>query len=337
MGSNRITDDTLTKRKAVAAVTHFARYFAYAIVTGDVSDSEFDAFLQAPADSQLLTAEGLIARLGVSRFLQKMQYQVQEFTPEQAKGLWSVIVGLSQQFDGDKGAFSGTYQAAKLLISFLFQITTSVERRQLTELLIQSQATFDFAKELFYRLLNQRKTEALPAGYSEDEPLPKAAGLFGAEEWQELMGNVLPQLLLDWALAEAGSEPLYKSHQVDAYWLLFAVWPSNALRPDVVAYVNNSLAESPERIYDLLAACSSPINRGASEYMANMASIRVHKLVDLFGSSIYEKVRHVLGPEQVAAYPGEDPDQPSPQDRLRQFIYLYENVEKFPAQEQQNN
>jgi len=69
--------------------------------------------------------------------------------------------------------------------------------------------------------------------------------------------------------------------------------------------------------------------------MANMPSNRVRKLVDLFGSSLYDVGRQVLGSEQVPSYPGEDPAQPSPQDRLRQFIYLYENLENFPATTQE--
>jgi len=335
MGSNRITDDTLTKRKAVAAVTHFARYFAYAIVTGDVSDGEFDTFLHASLASQLATAESLITRLGASLFLQKIQYQVQAFTPEQAKSLWSMIVEFNQYFKGEKGPFSQNEQAAKLLLGLLFQVVSSDERRHLVEHLIQSQATFDFAKELFYKLRIQRQKETQSVGYGEDGFVLGGAGIFGPEEWQKLIEKVLPQLFLERALAEAGSVPIYKSHQRDAYELLFSVWPNSERQLDVVAYINHSLAQSAENIHDLLAACSSPIGRGASEYMANMPSNRVRKLVDLFGSSLYDVGRQVLGSEQVPSYPGEDPAQPSPQDRLRQFIYLYENLENFPATTQE--
>ncbi|MGI4739326.1 MAG: KAP family P-loop NTPase fold protein [Janthinobacterium lividum] len=329
----RIPETELVRRKALASALYFPRYFAYSVVRGDVSDVEFEGFLRESSASQLPIAEGLVTRLGISSFLQKVQYQVQDLTSEQASSLWDVIAGLSPQFNGItygpsiELAISHERQAAKLMISVLSQVDEAESRRQLIESLVSSTGTFYFAKELQYQLRNRRRYE-IPNGYVEGESTPRPDRLFTQQEWQTLMDEVLPQVLLTRVLVEAGDVPLYKSHPFYAFNLLFIDWPKSERRPDVGTYIRSFLNQSPEDIHDLMAICSNTITMEGRNFLANITTQKVADVTHLLGSYLYDEARRALGSEVVTSYPGNEQDyeQPTPENRLRQFVYLYEKL-----------
>lgn len=327
------TEEALTKRKAVAASTHFARYFAYSVVRGDVSDTEFSAFLHEEPSTQAATAENLVARLGVSLFLQKMQYQVENLASEQTKPLWEVVAGLSPQFNGvTQGPsveqfISHERQAAELMIKMLLQVDDVDRRAQLIESLVASEGTFYLAKELQYKLYRRRRLE-MPEGYIEGSSTPHPTRLFTQQRWNTLLDEVLPQRFLSRALHEAGTLPLYKSHPLYAFGFLFDVWPKSGHQPSVETYIHSFLEQSPGDVHDLMAICSSSITMNGRNYLANVTTHCVATVKEQLGSYLYERARRELGGEQVSSYPGDerDPDEPTPENRLRQFVYLHEKI-----------
>jgi hypothetical protein len=338
-GGTRLTEEELTRRKAVAARSHFPRYFAYSVVRGDVSDTEFDAFLLDRPTEQLTVAEDLVTRLGTTLFLQKVEYRVQDLTPEQAASIWGVIVSLSPRFNGVSAGpsvnlfSSQERQAAKLLILLLFQLPDSGERRQLIESLITSTVTFYFAKEIQHQLRERRGFER-PVGYVEGADEERVT-LLDSEDWQNIQSVTLPQLLLNRALAEADGAPFYETHPLDAFDLLFLIWPSINHQPDVVTYIHTLLTQSPGDINDLMTICSELITMDGRHFLANVTRRKVAITTDLFGSYLYDEARRTLGDETVPAYPGDEGNyvQPTPEDRLRQFVYLYEHRESSPTGE----
>lgn len=331
-------ENTSVRQKGVASSSHFARYFAYSVVRGDVSDREFDEFLKGESTNQLTVARRFVGQLGVSLFLQKVEYQVQVLTAEQACNLWNVVVGLSTEFSGAHGPMkpwslnSQSSVAVQLMIQLLFRVEGTDARRQLVESLVASGGTFHFAKELQYELRTLRRRETSPAGYSEEDQQPSPERLFTVEEWQTLMDESLPSLFLDRALTEAGSVPLYKSHPFYAFNLLFTTWAGNSRQPDVVTYIRDLLTQHPEDIHDLVAVCSSAITMEGKHFLASVTREKVAAVTELFGSYLYNEVRKTLGNEPVTEYPGDERDyeQPAPENRLRQFVYLYENLESTP-------
>lgn len=334
----RMPEAELVQRKAIASALYFPRYFAYSVIRGDVSDVEFDEFLRDSSTIQLSTAESLASRLGISSFMQKVQYQAQDFTSEQAGSLWGVIAGLSPKFNGVAYgpsiglAISHERQAARLMFTMLSRVDGVDNRYQLIQSLVSSTGTFYFAKEFQYQLRDRRRFE-IPNGYVEGESIPRPDKLFTQQEWQTLMDEVLPQLFLSRALAEAGSVPLYKSHPFYAFNLLFIDWPKSERRLDVGTYIHNFLSQSPEDIHDLMTICSSTITMDGKQFLANVTAQKVAVVTSLLGSYPYDEARRALGDESVTSYPGDEQDyeQPTPENRLRQFIYLYEQLETTPS------
>ena len=206
------------------------------------------------------------------------------------------------------------------------------------ESLVSFEGTFHFAKELQYQLRDRRSFET-PGGYVEGVHPRSPDSLFTQEEWQNLMNEVLPQLFLTRALDEAGPVPLYKSHPLYAFNLLFTVWPQSNRQPDVVTYIKEFLTQTPEDIHDLMAVCSDTITMDGKTFLANVTARQVATVTKLFDSYFYYEARHALGDESVTSYPGSQNDYapPSPEDRLRQFVYLYENPESTPPADAAND
>jgi hypothetical protein len=329
--------DELTRRQSVAASSHFARYFAYAVVRGDVSDQEFGDFLAQTVSAQIATASDLLARLGPSAFLLKIQARYPILTSDQATSLWHVLVELSSSFDGSQMSYLGMMPtqlvaAAKLMIGLLEKVEAEAERYQLVINLLTTDGTFDLAKEIaqLLRLSHQRQTQSagLEEPDFEDDLILQSSSrpksLFSMEQWQQLIA-ALPEFMLTRALKEAVDIPLYKSHPFDAR-NLFRTWIACNCQPELQTYVLKYLADNPKDVHSLLAAYSSQIGGRGDAYLANLSNNGVGELKELFGQELFNKAKDLLAGEIVTKYPGRDPDQPSEQDRLRQFVYLYERL-----------
>lgn len=337
-----LSKDELSRRQSVAAPSHFARYFAYAVVRGDVSDQEFGNFLAQPAPAQLSAAPDLLDRLGASTFLLKIQSRYPTITPGQAISLWHVLAALSPKLTTSQNSYVGMMPtqmtaAAKLMMGLLEKVESEIDRYDLINNLITGGGTFNLVKDVVLLLRLSQKRQMQNTGLEEmdfeEEPNStkdsSLTNLFSVERWQELMMSI-PELILNRALTEAGEIPLYKSHPHDARDL-FATWEVSTLQPDLQTYVRKHLADDPNGIYDLLAAYSSKIGGRASDYLANLSRTGVSELNQKFGIELFRMAKGLLSGEVVTKYPGRDPDQPTDQDRLRQFIYLYEEILANPG------
>ena len=145
-------------------------------------------------------------------------------------------------------------------------------------------------------------------------------------EWKD-SEYLLAHALVQRALREAGSQPLYKSHPEYACKLLHFFWRAGRLQLPVADYVFPFLETNPNNVFDLLEVCSpnTSIN-GGPRYRAGLEAPTVKMLAESLGPKLYVMARQLLGPETVNQYLDEPLDftPPTPENRLRQFIYLYE-------------
>lgn len=327
-----LTEEELTRLQSIAAATHFHRYFSYTVLRGDVSDTEFFSFLKEErAAEQLRTAQGMITQLGVGRFLQKIEYQLPSLNEEQARSLWQVLLAVSPGLSNVRGSSFGlgssqTSVTAKLLLPLLTIVSDITVRRQLVQSLVQTDGTFALAMELTRQLSQHIRGDDKEGDEEElDEQEEASIQLFAPAEWQRLEPEI-NQWLLTRALGEAGEAPLYRTHPMDAYWLLFTVWPLSSRTLGPIQYVADSLAQSPQNLYDFLAACSSLISTEGRDLLANMKQETVQYLRLLFGPILYEVARSLVGPTEIVTNPSHDPNEPTPDQRAQQFIYLYEHL-----------
>ncbi|MBX0291007.1 KAP family NTPase [Hymenobacter sp. HSC-4F20] len=325
-----LTEEELTRQQSIAADTHFRRYFSYTVIRGDVSDTELAAFLaqEEPAE-QLRVAQAMVSQLGVGRFLQKISYQLSSIDEAQARRLWNVVSAISPDLSTIRGSAIGqgssqTDVAAKLMLNLLARVSDAIMRRQLVQDLVQSGGTFALAVELVDRLRLRARDEQRTRDEVE-EPEEASIELFTAAEWQQL-GAEMPLWLLTRALREADTAPLYQTHPVEAQWLLFTVWPQSEQPLSSVQYVTRFLEQLPQDLYDFLAVCSSRLSMGGRDFFANLTTETVQYLKQHFGSTLYEVAKRLIGPDEVVTNPSYDPNEPTPHQRVQQFVYLYERL-----------
>ena len=191
---------------------------------------------------------------------------------------------------------------------------------------------FALAEELVDNLggHSQLVLKRLREGYPDEED-----NLFTQAEWEGIEVE-LSAALLRRALAEAGDQPLYKTHPEASCRLMHRIWQLVPAQQPLVDYVMPFLRVEPKDIHELLEACSPhvSVNHGPM-FRASINADTVDMLSRSLGPELHEIARQVLGPEAIEEYPGNERDSkpPTPENRLRQFIYLYEKRDATPSAE----
>lgn len=333
--TTRLTGEELTRYQHIAASTHFGRYFAYTILTGDVPDQEFAAFIGLPHPDQLQAARELVGQLGMGTFLQKISFRAQEVNAEQAGSLWKVISTLSPELseDGATGLFirakSEVTQASWLLL-LLLGCVPKHDRFSMLREQVGNAGTFQLAAELTKRVMSHREPvmNRLRNGTADE-----ADELFSLQEWDDAQW-LLSAALLKRAFREADNEPLYKSHPEHAGRLMLVYWKWARTSIELPDYLYPFLEAAPHDVYTLLELCSPNTSmNGGAPYRAGLSMSEVDSLTESLGARLYTLVRKLYGPEPVEQYPGDEMHEPSSRDRLGQFIYLHERRGKQPSSE----
>jgi hypothetical protein len=331
-----LTAEELTLAQRIAAPTHFGRYFAYTVLLGDVPDEEIATFLLLDAAEQLAVAEQLVSRLGVSDLLQKISARISTLTSGQADAMWQTLIALSPSFSTARrgGMFfsrSEVTQASWLLMQMLGKKPEAQRLATITQL-VEQQGAFALAEEIT-DILGGRSELALKKireGYAEDEDR-----LFTEAEWSDISAD-LAAALVRRALREAGDTPLYLAYPEVGCTLMHRYWQRASGLPPMRDYVLPYLRAAPQDIYQLLEACSPhvSVNHGPL-FRASLTADTVSMLADSLGPELYTIARQVFGPSAVEKYPGSERDShpPTPEERLQQFIYLYEKRDATPSAE----
>jgi predicted KAP-like P-loop ATPase len=324
---NASTEAELNRLQAVAAPDYFSRYFSYSVASGDVTDREYAAFLQSPAENQLITLRDFANRLGVSVALQRLEYRVPDLASKQCQTLFSTILQSYDLYKPDHNwntfGLGEITQATRLLLKLLTRVDDSAERADIIRNLIASGGNFELAYEFDQQLqmLYQKENKLDVFGQS-----VQPVQFFTPEIWGSLLSEI-PRLLLERALSEAENRPLYQTHPTRASKLLTIIWPQHSdISPGPADYVLRFLEQNPNDITDLLKVCSSRASHGNSPfYWTGLSHEQFDRLREVFGKRLYTLIRTQLGDEIVERVDFQDFDEPTPLQRLRQFVYFFEN------------
>jgi hypothetical protein len=327
-GAEILSAAELTRRQHVAALTHFERYFAYSILNEDVSDREFDTFLTISSTSeQTKAAVDLLKRLGASLFFQKIGHRAQYLVEEQAESLCDTVSIISKSFTPSSDGFfqsadSEVVEASGLLMRLLGR-THAEERFGKVLAIIDERASFDLAAQLRSDLMGYHNSLRKRVRYDGD-----AEAMFSSAE-SERLASALATALLSRALREAGDRPLYQSHPAYSCGLMFGVWRQASNRPPVADYVLPFLEQNSEQIHQLLEFCCRDHHDADGQVIRSGITREItNRLISSLGVELYRIARKEIGDEVVAKYPGDMRpirEGVTPEERIRQFIYLYEN------------
>jgi hypothetical protein len=319
------TEAELNRRQSVAAPAYFSRYFSYSVARGDVSDQEFNALITNTNENQIDTLRDFVQRLGADITLERITYRLPDLTAEQCRTLFIAITQTADLYmpDYNAGAFgnAGMPQAVKLLLILLNHLPQP-ERVELAVELMREGGNYSMAYEFDQQLQIRHEREGHRGDF--DQPAAPAA-MFTSEVWDDLLsGN--RQLLLSRALREADGAPLYHTHPERAFKLLAVIWPQLEVPPGPINYLFQFLDQHPEDVIAFLEASGSRINSGsAPSFRGGLHLAHFDRLRSVFGQHLYDLVRAQFGTEEVTGVNFEEFEEPTPRQRLQQFIWLYEN------------
>ncbi len=329
-GSEQVADDAALERSsAIASPRYFSRYFSYSVAGDDVTDQEFAAFLQADDKSQPAHFRALAAKLGLLSTLTRLAYWVPELPADQGRTLFTSLLHAADLYPSPRNweevASGGMAQAIQLLVHLLARVPSALEQATLAAQLPAAPGSFEFTYWMLYRLRQQ-----FAQSPSLWQPALPTLALAAVDQKQLVLATARNLLLR--ALREAGSPatPLYRSHPLWARELLLTSWPA---LPDVppggpVAYVLPFLQQQPAtELTAFLAACGDVASGKGTPFYLTVPSLHTFDLLrSLFGRPLYELVRSHYGPEAVGeADVVRQPAEPTPRQRLQQFIWLWEN------------
>jgi predicted KAP-like P-loop ATPase len=324
------TEAELNRRQSVAAPAYFSRYFSYSVARGDVSDEEFNAFIRSSATQQSSYFRDFIHRLGVAITLQRIEYRLPDLTTEQSTALFNTISQNADLYEADRDegmfGYGEVTQACKLLIQLLSKLPDESERMKLATQFIREGGNFNQAYEFEQQLYDRQEAETTTGSFGESSGVQP---LFSPETWERLQSpNGNQRLLLERALREAGSEPIYRTHPEHALKLLAIIWPNQPdIAPGPIEYLFTFLDKQPTEI-DAFLEISSQRNPRRDTKWAWLDFRLIKLLYDVFGKRLYDIARAQFGPQAATRAGINDFGPPTPQQRLEHFIWLFEKEGK---------
>jgi len=324
--SDTLDDGALERRRAITSPRYFSRYFSYSVASDDVTDQEFNAFLQADGANQLGQFRNLTERLGVPSALTRIEYRFPDLSEGQHRALFTCLTNAAGLYcpprSWDEVTNGEMSQAIKLVLHLLASLPGANEQVTTAQQLNDTPGSFEFAY-----LVNQRLHQQFEQRPSFWQPaLPKLA--LAPSDWKQVLASNAESLLRR-ALREADSTcmPLYRSKPFWARKLMLTIWPKLNVSPGPAAYILPFLQKNPTtEVVAFLEACGDLASgNDAPFYLTGLGVNTFDQLRTLFGRTLYELARSQFGLEPVEGVDFRETEEPTPRQRLRQFIWLFEN------------
>ena len=246
------------KEKRVCSHFYFKRYFSYAVIKGEISDIEFDAFLSnIDAEGSVSASENLkhfIELTSSETLLKKLQLIADELPIEKLTQIGYAICNISNDFKESAEfrwfSFLNPQRQAVIFLKSISEklIDKSAQTSFILNLVTHSQS-FDFAYEIQYWF----------------KPKPGKDEIISPEQHKSLS-----QALLARALTEAGDVPLFEKFPMAVRKVLEA-WKMVDSK-GIARYVRNILNKDNSKIVQLIIAFTPYITSNLSPegYLSDM-------------------------------------------------------------------
>ncbi len=147
------------KEKRICSADYFDRYFTYSVIEGDISDVEFDEFVNCldviEQKSVKESVEKFMAKTSVIKFIEKLHSKVDEINWENGKKLSFSLVELADNYDNNGTLFSlGIDSSIKRTAALIYRILElNRDKEDLFETcidILEKASTIEFTSELIY-------------------------------------------------------------------------------------------------------------------------------------------------------------------------------------------
>jgi len=268
-----------TKEKRIVSTSYFKRYFSYAVIDGELSDVEFDDFMNSLDTSELKdiakAIREIVEKSSPDTFLFKARTFEENLSWKSTQNL-----SLSLAIMGDTFPKSGSFfafgmdgaqsQASIFIYNLLKNHDNNEEVFELSKMLMGEHIPFDFA----YKLNNWMRTGKIP----EEK-------LFSPEQYVELA-----QILKDRALKESGEKPIFETFP-DNLSYLFSTWFDEDPK-GLEKYLKSFIDKEPEQLKKLLVAMTptATSTNHPEPYKSNFTKEHYEYLINILDKKYLHKI-----------------------------------------------
>lgn len=273
--------------KRISSDQYFKRYFSYCVIEGEISDIQFEGFLNdlktKSIDDLVLTAIDILKSSKPDNFIQKLRSKELSLSWDDGKKISLILCQISDLFiDGD-GVFyfTGSLDQAAVFIS---QVIESHKTNN----------TYEFAKELMSYAKESR------FAYSINNWLRKGNNyedkLYTVEQYQ-----ILAKILTDRVVKEAGEISIFKLNKDYIYYLL-NTWIERD-RKDFIKYTKKFLNKEKENIISFLeffVPYRIGVN-GGDKYKMDISKDQYEYIISIYDKDeIFKRITKVYSVNEIS-------------------------------------
>lgn len=145
-------------QKLIGSASYFDRYFSYTVLNGDISDIEFDSFIDTIGDNSskdsIAMIKGIIKKSSDIKFIQKLRSKENLFNWEKGIIISNLLIKMSDSFSNKGSVFNLNLDSSqKQAAIFIYQILSNHKNKSnhytTAKKLLTDSSGFEFACELY--------------------------------------------------------------------------------------------------------------------------------------------------------------------------------------------
>lgn len=266
----------LFRDKRIASSKYFSRYFTFAVIKGEVSDIAFQKFLTiidvADEQSIIKEIESLVNDSTPANLIHKFRVSEENYQWETAVKISRALVKCTHLFPDPPQYYLSIFrdtpqtQLAILIYNLLKYHNNRCEAFTQAQILIEECQTTEFAFELLHWM---------------KYGLKDGNAIFEEEQY-----DVLEHILLDKAIKEAGSLPLFEKFPERGRYL-YGIW-SKANKQELVDDISALCNVDDKNIFRLLTGFTPTMRSSAYKdpYLSNFNENSYKMMINYFGRDL---------------------------------------------------
>lgn len=269
------------KEKRICSPDYFDRYFSYAVIDGDISDIEFDQFLQSVKGNNntqtINSIKKLIEKTSTTKLIEKLHSKIDDYTWEEGKKLSLALVRMAENFDSTGTPYNlGIDSSLKLAAIFIYRhLEINKSKEDLFDTcieLINQSATIEFSSELI-RWFNKGESD-------EDKILTE-------QQFKTVYKTIVEKAF---SILE-DEENLFTKFPKENRWLLKVLYSLNKRKAK--SYVSQFLKNDDKNVLILLWAFT-PLIRSSPNYEPYMGDLTIESFEQLADYVSHKRIKSLL-------------------------------------------
>lgn len=312
---NERSYNTWHHERRIGSPQYFHRYFTYAVIEGEISDVEFDEYLnqlstKSQSENIEITKEYL-DKVKPNSFAHKILRKVDKLPGNLSSVIAKSISGAAAKFPSSRRSVFSIDTPFGLAGYIVFKIIeeqkNEIERYELAKEIVVNIANLDFSFEIMRSFRNDADKEP------DDSVITH-------EHFSELS-----LMLLDRTLQALEAKPIFEVYPEQTSFLLSKTWARLKGKESLMEYIQGILSKEPEKIYLLLKSFCNFIHSSGhpDPYYGDLEKQTFDWIDKVYDTEYLYRIAIKLIGEQNDYEYLELEHRQTDENRLKQFMYFY--------------